>query len=91
MKDREQNLLTKQIRALNEDNERILAMYKMIQQTPPKTTGADAEVIVGSYNSEFAQTKKKGNGADDKGWKVAKDNFGIASFGRGSPAGPLST
>lgn len=30
MKDREQTLLTKQIRALHEDNERIMAMYKQV-------------------------------------------------------------
>lgn len=67
-------------------------MYRMVQQTPPKTTiGADVEVNAHStYISEYAQTKKKGVGADGKGWQVAKDNFGGASFGKGSPAAPNS-
>jgi len=55
MKDREQNLLTKQIRALNEDNERITAMYKMLQHTPLKTAKIDDEEVNGApYINDYA-------------------------------------
>lgn len=56
MKDREQNLLTKQIRALHEDNERIVAMYKMVQQTPLKGSKCTDEEANGapSYVNDYA-------------------------------------
>lgn len=55
MKDREQILMTKQIRALHEDNERIVAMYKQVQQTPSKGAKKDEEVNEAPiYVSEYA-------------------------------------
>lgn len=94
MKDREQNLLTKQIRSLHEDNERIVAMYKMIQQTPPKGTKCADEEVNGAplYVNDYAQTKKKDQRAHvaKKGWETVKDDFGGASFGKGSPASAAS-
>lgn len=55
MKDREQILMTKQIRALHEDNERIVTMYKQVQQTPSKGPKNDDEVNEAPiYVSEYA-------------------------------------
>lgn len=84
MKDREQNLLTKQIRALHEDNERIVAMYKMVQNTPPSkgAKGNDEEVNEApTLNSEMAETKKNfaREQAAKAGWQTVKDEFGGAS------------
>lgn len=87
-------MLTKQIRALHEDNERIVAMYKMIQQTPPKGMKSADEEVNGAplYVNEYAQTKKKDQRAHmaKKGWETVTDDFGGASFGKGSPASAAS-
>ena len=53
MKDREQILMTKQIRALHEDNERIVTMYKQVQQTPSKGTRDEVNEAP-IYVSEYA-------------------------------------
>lgn len=72
--------MTKQIRALHEDNERIVAMYKMVQQTPTKhAKGKDEEVNEApTLNSEMAETKKNYHNekAAAKGWQTVKDEFG---------------
>jgi hypothetical protein len=91
MKDREQNLLTKQIRALHEDNERITAMYKMVQHTPLKAAKIDDEEVNGApYINDYAQTKKKDARVVKKGWETVKDDFGGQSFGKGSPGSAAS-
>lgn len=74
MKDREQTLLTKQIRALHEDNERIVTMYKMVQSTPKKGNEDSAPTL----NSEMAETKKQH--AAPKGWVTVSDDFGTPSL-----------
>ena len=88
MKDKEQNLLTRQIRGLHEDNERMVQMYKMVQATPSKTTKTEEEVNgAPTLISEYAETRKKDRqaAAEQKGWKIVEDDFGGGSFGAGSP------
>lgn len=56
MKDKEQNLLQRQIRGLHEDNERIVAMYKLVQNTPIKGPKSNDEEVNGApaVISEYA-------------------------------------
>ena len=85
MRDKEHDLLHRQIRGLNEDNDRIAKMYKLVQNVSQgKPVVVDQEVAAPCqvYDQKKLQDKAEQNAR--KGWKTANDES------RAGPAGMLS-
>ena len=82
LKDKEQSLLTRQIRGLHEDNERIANMYQMVKDL--KTAGAKAEEaeVVAPTAEAYAAKKVEDKRAQNakKGWQTVEDDGFGGSF-----------
>lgn len=70
LKDKEQNLLTRQIRGLHEDNERIAKMYQMVKDLRTVATKSDEGEVVAPTAEAYAAKKKADRRAEaaKKGW-----------------------
>ena len=85
-KDKEQNLLTRQIRGLHEDNERIANMYQMVKDMRTHTTKSQDEVVAPTAEAYTAKKKAdKREEAAKKGWQTVEDDGFGGSFGTFSP------
>ena len=87
LKDKEQNLLTRQIRGLHEDNERIANMYKMVKDMRTVDTNENEDVVAPNSAEAYAVKKKLDRRADiaKKGWQTVEDDGFGGSFGTFSP------
>ena len=79
MRDKEHGLLNRQIRGLQEDNERIAKMYQLVQNFNSGKPVNDEEVAAPSNAWEQAKLKDKAEQQTKKGWNVASEDL------RGSP------
>lgn len=58
LKDKEQNLLQRQIRGLHEDNERIANMYQMVKDLRTVATKSDVDDVVAPTAEAYAAKKR---------------------------------
>ena len=84
MRDKEHNLLNRQIRGLQEDNERIAKMYQLVQNFNSGKPVNDEEVAAPSRAWEQAKLQDKADQKAKKGWNVASEDL------RGSPSGSFA-
>ena len=84
MRDKEHSLLNRQIRGLQEDNERIAKMYQLVQNFNSGKPVNDEEVAAPCKAREQAKLKDKAEQQAKKGWNVASEDL------RGSPAGSFA-
>ena len=87
LKDKEQNLLTRQIRGLHEDNERIANMYQMVKDLRTAATKSEEGEVVAPTAEAYAAKKKADRRAEaaKKGWQTVEDDGFGGSFGTFSP------
>ena len=81
-------MLTRQIRGLHEDNERIANMYKMVKDMRTVDTTDVKEDVVAPNSAEAYAAKKKADRRNDvakKGWQTVEDSGFGGSFGTFSP------
>lgn len=92
LKDKEQNLLTRQIRGLHEDNERIANMYTMVKDMRTVATKSDEDAVAPTAEA-YAAKKKADRRAEaaKKGWQTVDDDGFGGSFGTFSPTGPVGS
>jgi len=79
MRDKEHSLLNRQIRGLQEDNERIARMYTLVQNVREGKPVTGEEVAAPSHVWEKSKLNDKAEQQAKKGWQVASEDL------KGSP------
>ena len=77
MRDKEHNLLHRQIAGLHEDNERMAKMYQLVQNVREgKSSAQDQEVAAPCHVYEQKKLADKAEQNAKKGWQVASEDMG---------------
>lgn len=82
LKDKEQSLLTRQIRGLHEDNERIANMYQMVKDLKTAAHENQEAEVVAPTAEAYAAKKLEDRRAQNakKGWQTVEDDGFGGSF-----------